>query len=77
MIESFSIKIPEQAIEDLKMRLRRTRWTDEILNSGWNYGADLSYVKEITDYWLNTLKAKSKIQYHLLLHTVGPVLFWK
>jgi len=54
MIENFSIKIPEQTIEDLKMRLRRTRWTDEILNSGWNYGADLSYVKEITDYWLNT-----------------------
>jgi pimeloyl-ACP methyl ester carboxylesterase len=54
MIESFSITIPEQAVEDLKMRLKRTRWTDEIVNSGWKYGAKLSYVKEITDYWLNS-----------------------
>src|SRR5437762_14231115 len=54
MIKSFSIKIPAQAIQDLKMRLELTRWTDEIINSGWNYGAKLSYVKEITDYWLNT-----------------------
>jgi len=54
MIESFSIKISEQSIQDLKMRLKLTRWTDEIVNSGWSYGAKLSYVKEITDYWLNT-----------------------
>ncbi|TMI83084.1 MAG: epoxide hydrolase, partial [Bacteroidetes bacterium] len=54
MIESFSIKIPEEAIEDLKQRLSRTRWTDEILNSEWKYGASLSYVKEITNYWLNS-----------------------
>jgi pimeloyl-ACP methyl ester carboxylesterase len=54
MIESFSIKVPEQAVTDLKMRLAQTRWTDEIVNSGWTFGAKLSYVKEITDYWLNT-----------------------
>lgn len=35
------------------MRLKLTRWTDEILNSGWECGAKLSYVKELTDHWLN------------------------
>ena len=54
MIERFEIKVPDPAIDDLKMRLRRTRWTDEIGNSGWEYGANLSYTKELTDYWLNT-----------------------
>jgi pimeloyl-ACP methyl ester carboxylesterase len=54
MIDRFSIKIPDQAIDDLKMRLQRTRWTDEIVNSGWKYGADLSYTKELINYWLNT-----------------------
>ena len=53
MIEKTSIKIPQGAIDDLKLRLDRTRWPDEIENSGWNYGANLSYVKELTDYWLN------------------------
>ena len=53
MIESFSVKISEQAIKDLQSRLKQTRWTDEILNSEWNYGAKLSYIKELTAYWLN------------------------
>jgi len=54
MIDRFSINIPDQAIEDLRMRLQRTRWTDEIVNSGWKYGADLSYTKELTNYWVNS-----------------------
>jgi pimeloyl-ACP methyl ester carboxylesterase len=54
MIERFEINIPDQAIDDLKTRLQRTRWTDEIVNSDWTYGAKLSYVKEITSYWLNS-----------------------
>jgi pimeloyl-ACP methyl ester carboxylesterase len=53
MIEKFSIKIPETAIEDLKSRLIRTRWPDEIENSGWDYGANLPFVKELAEYWLN------------------------
>jgi pimeloyl-ACP methyl ester carboxylesterase len=53
MIESLSIKVSEQAIKDLRTRLKQTRWTDEIINSGWKYGAQLSYVKEIVGYWLN------------------------
>ena len=54
MITTFSIRVPDQAIDDLKIRLQRTRWPDEIVNSGWKYGANLSYTKELTNYWLNT-----------------------
>ena len=53
MIESFSVNISEQAIQDLKSRLIQTRWTDEILNSEWKYGTKLSYIRELTEYWLN------------------------
>jgi len=53
MIERFKVNIPEPAIQDLKSRLEQTRWPDEILNSDWNYGAKLSYMKELTAYWLN------------------------
>jgi pimeloyl-ACP methyl ester carboxylesterase len=51
MVESFSVKISEQAVKVLKSRLKQTRWPDEILNSEWNYGAKLSYIKELTEYW--------------------------
>jgi pimeloyl-ACP methyl ester carboxylesterase len=53
MITPFSVKIPQRVLHDLKLRLINTRWTDEIIHSGWSYGASLSYMKELTDYWIN------------------------
>lgn len=53
MIQTFSVNIPQQALDNLKLRLKNTRWTDEITNSGWNYGTNLSYMRELADYWLN------------------------
>ncbi len=53
MIQALSVNISQQALDDLKLRLKNTRWTDEITDSGWNYGANLSYMKELTDYWLH------------------------
>jgi len=41
-------------LADLCERIERTRWPDEITGSGWEYGANLSYMKELADYWLNT-----------------------
>jgi pimeloyl-ACP methyl ester carboxylesterase len=52
-IESFSIKVPQRAIEDLHSRIRHTRWPDEILHSEWNNGTSLAYTKEIADYWMS------------------------
>ena len=54
MITPFSVDIPQSELDDLKTRLKNTRWPDEIEGSHWNYGTNLSYVKELTDYWLNT-----------------------
>ncbi len=54
MIKPFVANIPQQILDDLKLRIRDTRWPDEIIDSGWSYGANLSYMKELADYWLNT-----------------------
>jgi len=54
MIQPFSVNVPQPVLDDLKLRLQLTRWPDEIAGSGWNYGADLSYMKELTAYWQNT-----------------------
>ncbi len=47
----FKIRVPDTVLEDLKRRLERTRWPDEIPGSGWEYGSHLSYVKELVQYW--------------------------
>ena len=45
------IRISPSLLEDLKDRLKRTRWSDEISGSGWSYGANLPYMKELIAYW--------------------------
>jgi hypothetical protein len=50
-IQPFFIHVPEIAIENLKERLSKARFPDEITNSGWKFGADLNYMKVLLDYW--------------------------
>src|SRR5262245_4453795 len=47
----FKIHVPDSVLRDLKERLARTRFPDEIESSGWEYGASLSYMKELVAYW--------------------------
>lgn len=49
--KQFQINISESSMRDLQRRLKRTRWPDELNNTGWEYGTNLSYLKELTDYW--------------------------
>ena len=52
--EQFKIDISDSVIEDLKARLSRTRWPDELPDTGWDYGSNLEYVKELVEYWRTT-----------------------
>src|ERR1700722_6235267 len=52
-LQPFKIDIPQGVLDDLQVRLRNTRWPAEINGSGWNYGSSLTYMKELTSYWLN------------------------
>lgn len=53
MIQKIEIKVKRQILTDLKSRLKRSKWPDTILNSNWSFGADLQYMKELTEYWIN------------------------
>lgn len=54
MIKPFTADVSQQVLDDLKQRLNLTRWPDEIIASDWNYGANLSYMKELIAYWRDT-----------------------
>jgi pimeloyl-ACP methyl ester carboxylesterase len=51
MIETFRVNVEQSVLDDLRERLRRTRWPDQIPGSGWEYGANLEYMKELIAYW--------------------------
>ena len=50
-IVPFKINVPNAVLADLKDRLARTRFPSEIANSGWDYGTNLAYLKELVTYW--------------------------
>ena len=50
-IVPFEIRVPDAELADLQERLADTRFPDEILGSGWEYGPDLAYMKELVAYW--------------------------
>jgi microsomal epoxide hydrolase len=48
---AFRIAVPDDVLQDLRERLARVRWPDEIPGSGWSYGTDLAYLRELVTYW--------------------------
>ncbi len=53
-IHPFDIAVAQAALDDLHQRLSQTRWPDEIPGSGWNYGSNLTYMKDLIRYWQTT-----------------------
>jgi microsomal epoxide hydrolase len=50
-LSQFEIKAPETALGDLRERLARTRWPDQLADAGWDYGTNLDYLKDLCAYW--------------------------
>lgn len=67
MIRPFKVNIEQEKLKDLRNRLKKTRWPDEIKDSNWDYGISLKFMKELHQYWLNGYnwrKTESEINAH-------------
>jgi epoxide hydrolase len=52
-ITPFRIEIPETDLDDLRLRLRRTRWPEPETVDDWSQGMPLSYARGLCEYWLD------------------------
>src|ERR671921_1671254 len=50
-IRPFRIEIPQAALGDLRERLTRTRFPDEIPGVSWSRGVPLDYLRDLAHYW--------------------------
>ncbi len=50
-IEPFTIAVPDEAIEDLRARVRATRWPDQLEDTTWEHGADLGTIQALARTW--------------------------
>ncbi|WP_459800631.1 epoxide hydrolase family protein [Herbidospora sp. RD11066] len=49
--EPFTSKTTLEELDDLRNRLRATRWPVSPEDAGWSIGTDLDYLRELVDYW--------------------------
>jgi pimeloyl-ACP methyl ester carboxylesterase len=49
--QPFSLRIPDDAITDLRERLARTRFPDEAPGDPWAYGTSMEYLHGLIEYW--------------------------
>jgi pimeloyl-ACP methyl ester carboxylesterase len=52
-VRPFRVEVPQADLDDLRERLARTRFPDEIPGVGWSRGVPLGYLKGLTAYWQN------------------------
>jgi pimeloyl-ACP methyl ester carboxylesterase len=51
VVEPFKINVPDLVLKDLNERIARTRWPRSIPESGWEYGTDITTLRNLVDYW--------------------------
>ena len=49
--EPFTARASPAVLQDLRARLRATRWPDAPGDAGWSLGIDLAYLRELVAYW--------------------------
>ena len=49
--EPFRIDVADGVLSDLRERLRRARFPEQIADAGWDYGTERDYLKQLVAYW--------------------------
>src|SRR5258708_20875357 len=50
-IKPYRISVSDDVLDDLKSRLRNTRWPEAELVDDWSQGAPLKWIRDICGYW--------------------------
>ena len=50
-VEPFEVRVDQTVLDDLRDRLRRTRFADQVEDTGWEQGTPAGYLRELVEYW--------------------------
>jgi pimeloyl-ACP methyl ester carboxylesterase len=50
-IVPYRIDVSDDVLADLRARLRRTRWPDEVADADWEYGVPRGWLRELCEHW--------------------------
>jgi pimeloyl-ACP methyl ester carboxylesterase len=58
-VEPFRIHVSDEVLDDLRTRLRHTRWPDPLPGIGWEQGTELGWLQRLVSYWANEFNWRS------------------
>ncbi|MFE2106001.1 epoxide hydrolase family protein [Kitasatospora sp. NPDC059463] len=50
-VRPFRLAVPQGELDELRLRIARTRWPDDLPGAGWSYGVAGPYLRELAEYW--------------------------
>ncbi len=50
-LSPYRVRIPQADLDDLRDRLRRTRWAPELPGTGWERGVPTGYLRDLASHW--------------------------
>ncbi|MGH8517884.1 MAG: epoxide hydrolase family protein, partial [Panacagrimonas sp.] len=53
LVTPFRVAIPQSDLDELRERLRRTRWPERETVDDWSQGVPLAKARELVDYWID------------------------
>jgi len=62
VIEPFSLPYSQEAVDDLRERVRQTRWPDEAPAGPWTQGFDRAALMDLCRYWADEFDWKAQVE---------------
>jgi epoxide hydrolase len=53
-VTPYRIDVPQAVLDDLRYRLERARWAQEVDGAGWDYGSPVDELKSQVEYWTSS-----------------------
>jgi pimeloyl-ACP methyl ester carboxylesterase len=50
-VRPYAIHVPQSDLDDLRRRLRATRWAPDFANENWDYGVERGWLQPMAAYW--------------------------
>jgi len=73
----FRVAVDDEALSDLRERLRRARWPEAETVDDWSQGVPLDYLREVCDYWANGYDwRRAEAQLNRFDHFLASVDVW-
>ncbi|WP_256840834.1 epoxide hydrolase family protein [Ornithinimicrobium cryptoxanthini] len=62
-IEPFAVAVSDAVLDDLRERIRRTRWPDPAPGESWAQGVDRDYLRGLLGYWADGFDWRAQEQW--------------